>query len=729
MSDTTLLTDDDWSQLECVLEAFHAAWDEGTPPVLQEFLGDSSPSMRDLLSVELIKVDIERRWEAGLRRMLEDYRSEVPDFDRLVTAALIFEEYHIRKQAGDEVQPTEYFRRFPRHAAELERLFRFDPVLRSTVLADAAEHRMTSLAAGGSIDDFDLLLQLGRGAFATVFLARQRSMQRLVAVKVSADEGAEPQTLAQLDHQNIVRVYDQRSLPDQKLRLLYMQYAAGGTLAGVIGRLRSIPVTQWNGREFLRAIDAVLDNHGESPPAESVVRHRLKSMTWPQVVAWIGAQLARALEVAHRQGVLHRDLKPANILLTAEGIPKLADFNISFAANLAGSSPAAHLGGTLAYMSPEQLEACNPTHPRQADSLDGRTDQFSLGIVLWELLTGIRPFDDESRHCGWESRLAAMTRSRRRGPGVQKLDAAVPVDAAALKSVLARTVAADPDERFRNASELARELDFCLQPDAQRLLAGANRGWARWVRRFPVTTVSLITLIPNVVAAAFNFLYNHEVILTVPGAEPTFMRIQAIINLIAFPVGIGCGVWLAGSVGKAVRRNRHELPATELQDRRRRCLDLGNLAVVVSLTLWLIAAPAYPISLHLLLGDVPLTVYAHFVTSLALCGLIAAAYPFFGVTFVAIRSFYPHLLRFDSLSPADLQTLQRLSRQSWLYLGLAASVPMIAVVILVLSGSNNRFELVTLAAGGAAGFGIALTAFRLVQADLSTLVRMLGTDE
>jgi hypothetical protein len=244
-----------------------------------------------------------------------------------------------------------------------------------------------------------------------------------------------------------------------------------------------------------------------------------------------------------------------------------------------------------------------------------------------------------------------------------------------------------------------------------------------------VTTVSLITLIPNVVAAAFNFLYNHEVILTVPGAEPTFMRIQAIINLIAFPVGIGCGVWLAGSVGKAVRRNRHELPATELQDRRRRCLDLGNLAVVVSLTLWLIAAPAYPISLHLLLGDVPLTVYAHFVTSLALCGLIAAAYPFFGVTFVAIRSFYPHLLRFDSLSPADLQTLQRLSRQSWLYLGLAASVPMIAVVILVLSGSNNRFELVTLAAGGAAGLGIALTAFRLVQADLSTLVRMLGTDE
>ena len=70
---------------------------------------------------------------------------------------------------------------------------------------------------GEKLDDFDLLARLGKGAFATVFLARQRSMQRLVALKVSSDRGAEPQTLAQLDHANIVRVYDQRQIPDRKL--------------------------------------------------------------------------------------------------------------------------------------------------------------------------------------------------------------------------------------------------------------------------------------------------------------------------------------------------------------------------------------------------------------------------------------------------------------------------------------------------------------------------------
>ena len=76
-------------------------------------------------------------------------------------------------------------------------------------------------------------------------------------------------------------------------------------------------------------------------------------------------QLAQALDYAHQQGVLHRDVKPANVLLSAEGSPKLADFNISFCSQLEGATPAAYFGGSLAYMSPEQLEACNPDHDRK----------------------------------------------------------------------------------------------------------------------------------------------------------------------------------------------------------------------------------------------------------------------------------------------------------------------------------------------------------------------------
>lgn len=145
------------------------------------------------------------------------------------------------------------------------------------------------------------------------------------------------------------------------------------------------------------------------------------------------------------------------------------------------------------------------------------------------------------------------------------------------------------------------------------------------------------------------------------------------------------------------------------------------------MTLWLIAAPAYPISLHLMLGDVPTELYGHFLASLALCGLIAAAYPFFGVSFVAVRYFYPSLVQWESMTREDVAALQRLSRQTWLYLVLAASVPMVAVMILVVSGlEDRRFALVALAAGGTIGFGIAVSAFRLVQSDLAILTRVIS---
>jgi hypothetical protein len=321
-----------------------------------------------------------------------------------------------------------------------------------------------------------------------------------------------------------------------------------------------------------------------------------------------------------------------------------------------------------------------------------------------------------------------MTRCRQQGPDPARLHQVVHPSAEGVTTILLRCVTARVEDRFETALELARELELCLHADAQSLLSGSNRAWQRWARKYPLSTVSIITLIPNLIAAVFNFIYNHgEISHWMPEAEPTFMRIQAIINVIAFPTGIACAAWLAGSVGRAVRLNRRrELTVAELQERRIRCLDLGNLAAIVGLTLWLIAAPAYPVSLHLMLGAVPTAVYVHFVASLALCGLIAAAYPFFGVSFVAIRCYYPRLLRLDSIGPADIQALQKLSRQTWLYLGLAASVPMVAVVILVLSGQDTRFELVTLAAGGLLGFGIALSAFRVVQADLTTLIRVLS---
>ena len=194
-----------------------------------------------------------------------------------------------------------------------------------------------------------------------------------------------------------------------------MQYVAGGTLQAVLEIIRQTPAAERSGQTLLGAVDKAVEERGESPPAESSQRERLAGRTWPETVCWLGVCLAHALDYAHRRGVLHRDVKPANVLLTAEASPKLADFNVSFSSKIDGANPAAFFGGSLAYMSPEQLEAFNPACAREASDLDGRSDLYSLCIILWELLAGRRPFCDDSLGANWAHTLAGMTEQRRRG--------------------------------------------------------------------------------------------------------------------------------------------------------------------------------------------------------------------------------------------------------------------------------------------------------------------------
>ena len=208
-----------WDLLAEKVDALLAAWDAGTEPALGAFLPAGPAPLRHLILVELIKVDQERRWlDRHSPKLVEDYLAEFPELAAAgqVPADLIYEEFHIRRQAGEAIDALAYFERFPQQAAELGRLLGYESKTESTILT--SRERAEELKVGDAIDDFDLLLTLGKGAFATVYLARQRSMQRLVALKISSDKGAEPQTLAQLDHPHIVRVFDQRQVQAQKLR-------------------------------------------------------------------------------------------------------------------------------------------------------------------------------------------------------------------------------------------------------------------------------------------------------------------------------------------------------------------------------------------------------------------------------------------------------------------------------------------------------------------------------
>jgi eukaryotic-like serine/threonine-protein kinase len=719
-----------WDLLADRLDGFLRAWEAGPePPGLADFVAGVPQRQRRLVLTELVKADQEQRADRG--RTLLRVEAYLDDFPELaeggVPCDLLYEEYHLRRRLGEEVQPEEYCDRFPDRAAELRRLLGAATDYQSTMVQTSAPTggRSAPPGVGDVLDDFELLALLGKGAFASVFLARQRSMQRLVALKLSDERGAEAQTLAQLDHPNVVRVYDRRVLPDRGLCLLYMNYLPGGTLLDVLARVRQTPAPARSGRLLLAAVDDALARRGETPP-ESSARRRLAQMTWPEAVAWLGACLADALDYAHRHGVLHRDIKPANVLLGADAVPRLADFNVGCCSKLDGVGPRALFGGSLAYMSPEQLEAVDPASDRSPDSLDGRSDVYSLGVTLWELLTGSRPSGADAPG-SWEAGQAP-------GAPLTRLPADCPPG---LERALRKCLAQDPARRFATAGELSRALGLCLRPRTAALLEPAG-GWRAWCRRHPYLAMLPTGLIANAVAGAFNYSFNEKSLQSLidkqvadAGVMRDFWYIQLVINVVFFPLGIWLFCWAAGPVARALGHLERgkSLPADALPRLRARCLRLGELGAWVSLGLWLSAGVIYPVALNLAEPGLPASVYGQFVVSLGLCGLIAAAYPFFAGTFLALRTLYPPLVAAGALTPADDAELRRLEPRVWTFLAAAGSVPLLGVVVLVSSGLPDRLALFALCVAGCVGLGAAIWLMRRIQTDVADLEPAVGGDD
>ncbi len=163
------------------VEAFLECWESGSePPNIGDHLPEKAGVLRQMLLAELVKIDLDyRRQRATTPCLLEDYVAAYPELsgEGGLPADLIYEEYHVRKSSGEAVDPAEYLRRFPHQAEALGRLFQLNTPTTSTSLTRSQCH--DKFKPGDRIDDFQLLAELGKGAFGCVFLARQESIQRV----------------------------------------------------------------------------------------------------------------------------------------------------------------------------------------------------------------------------------------------------------------------------------------------------------------------------------------------------------------------------------------------------------------------------------------------------------------------------------------------------------------------------------------------------------------------
>ncbi|MBL1073286.1 serine/threonine protein kinase [Nocardia sp. 2] len=717
------------SLLSVIAARFTAAWEAtGSPPDLAEFLPDA-PGLRRLCLIELIKVDLEYRWiRYDFPKRLAEYRTE---YDELrhgpLPPDLAYEEFHALRRSGRGPDHSGYPTEAGSTAAAWE-----TRDYRSTLIArPAAVEALEGIEVGDRVDDFDLLVELGAGAFARVFLARQRSMQRLVAVKVSQNHGTESETLAQLDHENIVRVFDQRLLAERELKLLYMQYIPGGTLSKVLRLVRERPPEQRSGGLLLEAVDAAMRDKGGLVPGESQTRLLVQQRSWPETVAWLGSRLARALDYAADNGVLHRDIKPANILLTVDGVPKLADFNISFSSHVAGTSPLAYFGGSLAYMSPEQLAACHPQLPDTAEDLDGRSDIYALGVVLWELLTGKRPFDDETRAGDSESSLERMLALRRQVVDPARLEDLPPDCPPTLRRVLLRCLAPRRADRWPTGAALAQQLDLVLDHRARDLVDPPADSWR--ARVGPWSLLVLITVASaagGVVGAVYTNLHNgplwdlwfseqEQHTLRVIGSGMALFSTSAAVGLTNYLCRKGFFVW------RGLRKGRTYAPEKLARGRLDTLRDGDRVAVVAFA--WWVASALVASAAMIAFTDLAPGRMLNLAATLLVSGAIAVAYPFFVVTFFVVRCFYPRLLSHGETAN-DHHALRALGRRCTMYLVVAAALPLIGVVISLIFLTPHEVSLVIdpikwLCLVAVLGFVLDYWLFRRLEADLRAFER------
>ena len=351
---------------------------------------------------------------------------------------------------------------------------------------------------------YRLIRELGRGGQAVVWLAEDEQLHRQVALKLIQGLGPdghrllkrfkrEAEITSKLDHPGICAVHD---VGMDDVPYIAMRYVDGEPLSETIHTMGSTggPVPSSGGfTDFESETGATTgDDIASSGPGTAPSSTR-ELMSLVKMIE----DAARALHAAHESGVIHRDIKPGNIMVTKEGEPILLDFGLAkeedgqdISLTMSGD-----LMGTPAYMSPEQLT-------RQTIRLDRRTDIYSLGVTLFECLTGQRPFERPTREALYNAILTEPPED------VRRLNKAVTKD---LKVVLETAMAKNRDDRYQTALELAEDLRRIreIEPITAKP-AGAIKRVTRWAQRNPALAAALVIIFLAISTAAGVLSVKNE---------------------------------------------------------------------------------------------------------------------------------------------------------------------------------------------------------------------------
>lgn len=488
-SHLSALDSGEWGELEQIVERFETAWRSGATPVLKEYLPIHGPS-RSVVLRELAATDLEWRIRRGLGAAVEGYLSDFPELgDSPPTIVqLATSEFIARQRAGFAVDAAEFAQRFPGIGDALRsRLAELmvTESLASLRSSESGSNRDSATdAQGGDPNDsprsetgdfaaeaprcvgrYDLVRRIGGGSFGTVYEAVDSELGRRVAVKLPrhslsarSDERArfvrEAQNLARLSHPNIVPVLDAGS--SEGTFYFVCALVDGPTFAD---RLRDGPLE-------------------------------------PRVAASIVATIAGALDHAHRQGIVHRDVKPTNVLFDTSGSPWLTDFGLAICSDAESTlTLEGQLLGTPAYMAPEQATGA-------AHRVDGRSDVYSLGAVLYESLTGQPPFVGSPSAVLEQIRICEPLPPTRICPRIDR----------DLEMICLKALEKYPVDRYASAADFADDLRRYLADEPIRARQpGTARRLVKWARRRPAAAaLSGVTLAAVLSVTVLVWLHNVQ---------------------------------------------------------------------------------------------------------------------------------------------------------------------------------------------------------------------------